>query len=128
IYSIPLFNKTPYHTSALSGEAWLLELIGGHPERMKTQLGMRLTGLSVRHVGERFQHANETISRYVSPTPHCLVDAQLNVHRYFHLILLTLSSSPLYFPFFEGALGAMDGSHFACCPSSLEHQYARDRK
>ncbi|KAH8979506.1 hypothetical protein EDB86DRAFT_2753133, partial [Lactarius hatsudake] len=92
-----------------------------------------VTGLSVRHVGERFQHANETISRY------------------FHLILFTLSSSPFYqkyvhlprasdptppeilnnpkyFPFFEGALGAMDGSHFACCPSSLERQYARDRK
>jgi hypothetical protein len=28
-------------------------------------LYMCVTGLSIRHVGERFQHANETISKYV---------------------------------------------------------------
>jgi len=102
IYSAPLFDKIPYHTSALSGEAWLLELVEGHPERIKTELGMRLhvflklvdelrriglsgsrnvsleeqvaiflytavTGLSIRHVGERFQHANATISWQVPP-------------------------------------------------------------
>ena len=24
----------PYHTSALTGEAWVIELLSGHPERM----------------------------------------------------------------------------------------------
>jgi hypothetical protein len=87
-----------YHTSALSGEAWVLELIAGHPERMRCELGMHkhvfaelitelhslghshsrhvslqeqlaiflyccVTGLTIRHVGERFQRSNETISR-----------------------------------------------------------------
>jgi hypothetical protein len=93
----PLVDKIPYHTSILSGEGWVQELINGHPERMKTELGMRphvfsllikelygagmrrskflsleeklaiflymsVTGLSIRHVAERFQHANDTIS------------------------------------------------------------------
>ena len=76
------------------------ELITGHPEHMKTELGMQphvffllvkelysvgmrrskflsleeqlaiflyisVTGLSIRHVAEHFQHANDTISMYV---------------------------------------------------------------
>lgn len=75
------------------------ELMDGHPDRIKTELGMRLhvfknlvtalracglrtskllsseeqvaiflygsvTALSIRHLGERFQHSNDTISRY----------------------------------------------------------------
>ncbi|KIM62366.1 hypothetical protein SCLCIDRAFT_43881, partial [Scleroderma citrinum Foug A] len=30
----------PYHTSALSGEVWLIELILGHPDRIRCELGM----------------------------------------------------------------------------------------
>lgn len=92
--------RIPYHTSALSGEAWVLELMTGHPERIRHNLGVSLdvfqallqilsanghvrsrngvcieeqlaiflytctTGLSTRHVGERFQRSPETISRY----------------------------------------------------------------
>ena len=90
--------KEPYHTSILSGYAWVQELLHGHPERIRTELGvhkevflalvdelqlmghgdtrnvtlqeqlaiflyMSVTGLSIRHVGERFQHANGTISK-----------------------------------------------------------------
>ena len=90
--------KEPYHTSILSGHAWVQELLHGHPERIRTELGvhkevflalveelqsmghgdskyvtlqeqlaiflyMSVTGLSVRHTGERFQHANGTISK-----------------------------------------------------------------
>ncbi|KAF8576022.1 hypothetical protein K439DRAFT_1397684 [Ramaria rubella] len=32
LYATPLYNKTPYHTSALSGYAWVQELIHGHPK------------------------------------------------------------------------------------------------
>jgi len=88
----------PYHTSSLSGEAWVIELLTGHPERIHCELGMHaevfaaliselrdfgysdskfisleeqlaiflytsVTGLSIRHVGERFQRSNDTISR-----------------------------------------------------------------
>lgn len=98
LYATPLYWKQPYHTSALSGKAWVDELLVGHPDRIKSELGMRLhvfiallaklrslgltdsknvtleeqvaiflytcvTGLSIRHVGERFQRSNETISK-----------------------------------------------------------------
>lgn len=90
-------DPVPYHTSALSGEGWVIELLTGHPERIRCELGMHahvfaqiilelralgcsdskfvsleeqlaiflytaVTGLSIRHVGERFQRSNETIS------------------------------------------------------------------
>ena len=88
----------PYHTSILTGEGWVTELLHGHPERIRCELGvhqhvfleliqelrrlghdrskyvsleeqlaiflyMSVTGLTIRHVGERFQRSNETISR-----------------------------------------------------------------
>ena len=88
----------PYHTSILSGEGWVLELLTGHPERIRNELGIHadifdrliltlrsyghsnsrsvsleeqlaiflytcVTGLPVRHVGERFQRSNDTILR-----------------------------------------------------------------
>lgn len=97
-YSSGLYNREGYHTSALSGYAWVLELLSGHPERIRCELGVRhhvfhlllsnlrelgykdsrevkleeqlaiflytsVTGLSTRHVGERFQRANNTIAK-----------------------------------------------------------------
>jgi hypothetical protein len=94
-----LFQRVPYHTSSLSGEGWVLELLAGHPERIRCELGVHhhifaaliselremghgnsrhvsleeqlsiflygcVTGLPVRHVGERFQRSSDTISRY----------------------------------------------------------------
>ena len=98
LYTSTYYWKQPYHTSKLSGHAWVLELMHGHPDRIRNELGMRLhvflafvadlrlyglrdtryiaveeqaaiflymcvTGLKIRHVGERFQHANATISK-----------------------------------------------------------------
>jgi hypothetical protein len=98
LYASQWYWKQPYHTSALSGAAWVEELVYGHPERIRNCLGMRVhvflafvlelrlcglrdsryvslrektaiflytcvTGLSVRHVGERFQRSNDTISK-----------------------------------------------------------------
>jgi hypothetical protein len=94
----PRLFKQPYHTSALTGEAWVLELLAGHPERIRCELGVHrhvfdqlvsklqvtghqgskyvsleeqlaiflyssVTGLTVRHVGERFQRSSDTISK-----------------------------------------------------------------
>ena len=91
-------DKQGYHTSALSGADWVRELLDGHPERIRNELGVHkhvfhalvdelklaglknskyvfleeqaaiflytcVTGLSLRHVGERFQHSGETISK-----------------------------------------------------------------
>jgi hypothetical protein len=90
--------QQPYHTPILSGGGWVQELLCGHPEHIRTELGvhefvfralistlqkmghsnskfmtleeqlaiflyMAVTGLTIRHVGERFQQSNETISK-----------------------------------------------------------------
>ena len=102
------YSRTPeaYHTSALSGYAWLMELLTGHPERIRCELSMHrhvfialindlrtlghtnsrfvsleeqlaiflymcVTGLTVRHVGERFQRSNDTVSKYVAGPVEC---------------------------------------------------------
>ena len=31
-FATHLYDKTPYHTLALSGAAWVVELLQGHPE------------------------------------------------------------------------------------------------
>ena len=91
-------NPQKYHTSILSGHAWVLELITGHLDRIQCELGltkeaflvlitelcdlghqdsrkvmleeqtaiflyMSVTGLTVRHVGEHFQHSSDMISQ-----------------------------------------------------------------
>lgn len=96
-YAQGLYDKQAYHTSILSGYAWVLELLAGHPERIRCELGVHLhvfeqlvdslrklgysdsrnvtleeqlaiflhasvTGLSIQHLGERFQRSNGTIS------------------------------------------------------------------
>jgi len=94
----PRRDPEPYHTSILSSEGWVLELLTGHPDHIKNELRMSadlfnelitilrnrdhinsrfvsleeqlaiflytcVTELPVRHVGERFQRSNDTISR-----------------------------------------------------------------
>ena len=96
MFAQPLYANLVYHTSILTGQGWVLELLNGHPEWMHTELGMcvpvfcqlvlelreiglgpskhisleeqlaiflyaSVTGLSVQHLGEHFQHSNETI-------------------------------------------------------------------
>ena len=34
----PVLLKEPYHTSALTGEAWVLELLASHPEHIHCEL------------------------------------------------------------------------------------------
>ena len=40
-YGNMYFFKKPYHTSVLSGQKWVKELLGGNPRRIKDQLGMQ---------------------------------------------------------------------------------------
>ena len=39
-YTMHLYHKIPYHTSAFTGEMWVLELINGHPEWLQNKLGV----------------------------------------------------------------------------------------
>jgi hypothetical protein len=95
-----LFIREPYHTSILTGEGWVMELLSGHLNHICWELGvshdvfaalilelqnmghdnskyvsleeqlsiflyMCVTGVTIRHTGERFQRSNETISLWV---------------------------------------------------------------
>ncbi|KAJ3818047.1 hypothetical protein F5878DRAFT_506433, partial [Lentinula raphanica] len=93
-----------------------------------------VTGLSVRHVGERFQRSNETISRYFREILFSVSSDPF----YSRFAVLptdgdppndaTLESNPKLWPFFENAVGAIDGTHIHCCPSAEERQAARNCK
>jgi hypothetical protein len=37
-----LYIHEAYHTSALTGVAWVMELLSGHPECIRTELGVHL--------------------------------------------------------------------------------------
>ena len=39
-YGISTYDKMAYHTSALTGEMWVLELLNGHPEHIQNELGV----------------------------------------------------------------------------------------
>jgi hypothetical protein len=39
-FSTHLYDKIPYHTSALSGAAWVAELLQGHSECIRCELGV----------------------------------------------------------------------------------------
>ena len=39
LYGTSTYDKTPYHMSALMGEMWVMELLRGHPEQIKNELG-----------------------------------------------------------------------------------------
>ena len=132
-YSSSLYNKQEYHTSALTGHAWVLELLTGHPDRIRCELGVRhhvfdqlittlreqgcqdsrevtleeqlsiflytcVTGLTVRHVGERFQRANNTIAKYVIQLEcsELFAYSHLFCCRYFKEMLAIFSSPPFY--------------------------------
>ncbi|KAL1698112.1 hypothetical protein EV121DRAFT_174678, partial [Schizophyllum commune] len=94
---------------------------------------MFVTGLKIWHVGERFQHANDTISKYyrhvlfiVSSQPFYTEYVKLPtsddpIHPY-------ISENPKFTSYFSGALRAIDGTHINCCPSAKERHGARDRK
>jgi hypothetical protein len=40
LFATNLYHKIPYHTSSLSGAAWVVELLEGHPERIRCELGV----------------------------------------------------------------------------------------
>ena len=47
IYASLLYNKIPYHTSALTGTDWVCELLDSHPEQIHNELGVHKHGFYV---------------------------------------------------------------------------------
>ncbi|KAJ2996683.1 hypothetical protein NUW54_g7212 [Trametes sanguinea] len=146
LYSSSYYWEQPYHTSKLSGHAWVQELIHGHPERIQNELGMRLH-VFLAFVGElracglkdtRYIEVEEqaAIFLYMCVLQTCFDDCFGTA--VLHKICLPpfansplhpfLASNPKFAAYFPGAVAAIDGTHIPCCPSAAEAEGAWDRK
>jgi hypothetical protein len=70
----PLYLRTPYHTSALSGAAWVNELLTGHPKRIRNELGVYRGTFTI--LLQAMRSAGVQSSRHVS------VEEQLSIFLY----------------------------------------------
>ena len=94
-------------------------------EQLTIFLYMSVTGLTIQHVGEHFQRSNKTISHYFR---HIL--SIMSSHPFFtRLVVLPTPATPMpdiicynprFWPWFQGALGALDSSHFNISPALKE--------
>jgi len=66
-YAQMVFFKQPYHTSALTGQMWVTELLGGNPMRIKDQLGMD-KHVFLKFVRKLFTMTSANHSRHVNLT------------------------------------------------------------
>ncbi|KAH7919568.1 hypothetical protein BV22DRAFT_980859, partial [Leucogyrophana mollusca] len=92
-----------------------------------------VTGLLIRHVGERFQRSNSTISMYFRR----MLKAFSLPSIYNRFVRLLSISDPVpseilnerkIFPFFSDAIGAIDGTHIASAPPASERDALRNHK
>jgi len=74
-YAEQALFKQPYHTSILSGQMWVRELLGGNPQCIKDQLGM------AKHVFRQLilQIASRTSATH---TRHVGLDEQVAIFLY----------------------------------------------
>ena len=105
-----------------------------------------VTGLPTRHIGERFQHSNDTIPQYICPI---LNDAEFTFSYFHKMVTIFLSppfyttfvtppncttlsskfkSNPKFWPYFKHSIGALDGSHIPVVPSAQVASAFRNRK
>ncbi|KIM67990.1 hypothetical protein SCLCIDRAFT_46554, partial [Scleroderma citrinum Foug A] len=90
-----------------------------------------VTGLSIRHVGERFQRSNDTISRYFRKMVAIFSSEPL--HSKFVSLLPSTNVHPAidnyrFMPYFKDCVGAIDGSHIPASPPHREHTAYCNRK
>jgi hypothetical protein len=67
-------DPEPYHTSALTGQEWVMELIVGHPERIRCELGVHA------HIFERLINDLRSLSHQDSR--HVSLEEQLAIFLY----------------------------------------------
>lgn len=67
-------TRLAYHTSALTGAQWVMELITGHPRRIRTELGVS------HFVFEQLLQEMSAMGR--GPSRHVLLEEQLAIFLY----------------------------------------------
>nr|KAJ0216008.1 hypothetical protein LSAT_V11C300144460 [Lactuca sativa] len=153
-YYYPHTYKEPCMTSNQTGEAWMEEILNGHPIRcintfrmsasLFTQLcedleKLWVKGLSNRDVAEKFQLYGETISRtfhYVLESICGRSKGFMGLEREyirpkdatFQSIPSHTESDGRYMTYFKDCIGCIDGTHIdACIPMPNQMRY-RGRK
>ena len=76
--------KLPYHTSILTGEGWVMELLAGHPQHTCTELGVSHE-VFIALIDE-LCHIGHTDSKFVS------LEEQLAIFLYVSVTGLTVST------------------------------------
>lgn len=71
---VPARPRQPYHTSALTGAQWVMELIVGHPRRIRTELGVS------HYVFRELLHEMVAMGR--RPSRHVTLEEQLAIFLY----------------------------------------------
>ncbi|KIL60657.1 hypothetical protein M378DRAFT_40911, partial [Amanita muscaria Koide BX008] len=92
-----------------------------------------VTGLTVRHVGERFQRANGTIAYYFKEMTQIFSAPPFYTS---YVKQPNTANPPSHFfrnnyklwPWFQHALGAIDGSHIHAHPRGANRHLYRNRK
>ncbi|KIM57747.1 hypothetical protein SCLCIDRAFT_129664, partial [Scleroderma citrinum Foug A] len=101
-------------------------------EQLAIFLYTAVTGLSSRHVSERFQCSNETIVRYFKK----ILIALWSPPFYMSQVQLPMASTPLtavidgspHFRFFHNCIGAVDGTHIHAFICQENHPSMHNRK
>ncbi|KIK12314.1 hypothetical protein PISMIDRAFT_43962, partial [Pisolithus microcarpus 441] len=74
-----------------------------------------VTGLTSRHVVEHFQHSNDTISCYFKKMLFIFSDPPFySTHVWFlddESVHPKIQCNPKFWPYFQNAIGAIDGCH-----------------
>jgi hypothetical protein len=102
-------------------------------EKAAIFLYMSVTGLRIGHVGERFQHAANTISGYFCDVLNTVTSPQF-YHKFVCLPRVDdplsphISQDPKRYPYFRNCLGALDRTHIDACPAAEDRDSARNRK
>ena len=78
-----LYVKQPYHTSLLSGEGWVQELLEGHPKRIPGQCELGVTKDVFKQLIHELKTMGHIRSRYVS------LEEQLAIFLYTSVMGLT---------------------------------------
>ena len=81
-YCLPLYDKTPYYTSALSGAGWVIELLNDYPECIRSKLGIH------KHVFLGLIVALE--QQGATSTRHVYIEEQLAIFIYNYVTSLSL--------------------------------------
>ncbi|KIK24233.1 hypothetical protein PISMIDRAFT_49975, partial [Pisolithus microcarpus 441] len=91
-----------------------------------------VTGLTSRHVAERFQRSNNTISRYFKKMLFIFSDQPFySTHVWFpddESVHPKIRRNPKFWPYFQNAIGAIDGCHIPVSPPAIIRSNYHNRK